>query len=210
MSHRLPPHLDHVIVTTPDLADAVAQVERATGVAPAPGGVHPTFGTRNYLVQFQDGTYLELLGADPENTEFSGTRPFGVDDATTTAARTWAIAPSPAAAAFAAGRAAGVDVGDLGDGSRRTADGTLLTWQLTPPLHGDPSGVIPFVIDWGATGSPARTIAPTLTLESFEVTHPEPERVRDLLRALGTDVEVAAGPAGVRLTVSGPGGSLTL
>ena len=78
------------------------------------------------------------------------------------------------------------------------------SFEVTGPV------VDPFVIDWGETGSPARTIAPTLTLESFEVSHPEPERIRTQLRALGTDIEVGEGPAGVRLTLSGPGGSLTL
>ncbi|GAA4415177.1 VOC family protein [Georgenia halophila] len=209
MASTAPRYLDHVVVTTPDLAAAVRDLESATGVAPEPGGVHPTFGTRNYLVTFGGDRYLEILGADPENHGFTGIRPFGVDDVTGTATSTWAIHPPDISGAVTAARAAGIDPGEPYDGSRRTADGTLLQWRLTKD-HAEPSGVVPFLLDWGETVSPARTTTPQLGLVELVASHPEPARIRSVLTALGTDLEVSEGPARLRLTVEGPAGSTTL
>jgi hypothetical protein len=57
--------VDHVVVFVADL-DAAADDYRALGFAVVPGGVHAGGVTRNALVPFADGTYLELLApADP-------------------------------------------------------------------------------------------------------------------------------------------------
>ncbi|MCK6210848.1 VOC family protein [Georgenia sp. EYE_87] len=205
----LPHHLDHVVVATPDLAAAVRAFEEATGVAPEPGGVHPKFGTRNYLVSFGGDAYLEIIGADPENTTFTGTRSFGVDDVRETAVVTWAVHPGDLDAARARAREAGLDLGEVFDGARRTTDGTLLEWRLTANLV-EPTGLVPFLIDWGATTSPAVTTKARVRPTGLVATHPRPEEVTPILRAIGTDIEVGPGEPRLRLTVEGPGGSLTL
>ncbi|MFC7404601.1 VOC family protein [Georgenia alba] len=209
MTSTAPRHLDHVVVTTPDLPGALRAIEDATGVALEPGGVHPTFGTRNYLATFGGDAYLELLGADPDNTSFTGARPFRVDDATTTSAATWAAHPPSVARALAAARDAGLDLGEPYDGARRTDDGTLLQWRLTPNFV-EPSGVVPFLIDWGETVTPARTIGPRLTLASLSATHPDPERIGAVLAAIGVDLEVREGPGRLSLTIEGPAGQMSL
>lgn len=135
----IPTHLDHIVVATPDLAGTVAAITAATGVAPEAGGVHPRFGTRNHLMTFGEGAYLEIIGLDPA----VGTPEqmvFGLDRVTAPIARTFAVHPSDPDAALAAAAAAGADLGPLGDGSRRAPDGTLLTWRLTRPLAADDSG----------------------------------------------------------------------
>ncbi|MGC5626951.1 VOC family protein [Georgenia sp. Z1344] len=211
-----PRDLDHVVVTTPDLAAAVGLVERTTGVAPEPGGAHPRFGTRNYLVSFGGDTYLELLGVDEANTDVTSGRPFGLDDVTTTSVSTWAIHPGDLDAARTRAADVGIDPGAPYDGSRRTESGELLEWRLTRPVS-EPTGIVPFLIDWGSTTSPAASTAARLELVSFTASHPEPETYRRVLAALGTDLEVAAGepaaPGGAAralgLTVRGPAGELT-
>jgi catechol 2,3-dioxygenase-like lactoylglutathione lyase family enzyme len=205
----LPKNLDHVVVTTPDLDEAVQLFERATGVAPEAGGVHPTFGTRNYLVSFGGDAYLEILGADPENTTYTGTRPFRVDDARETAVATWAAHPSDLDAVRARARDAGIDPGAAYDGQRRTGDGTLLRWRLTANLV-EPTGVVPFLIDWGTTTSPAVSTKARVTPVELVATHPRPDEVTPVLAAIGTDLEVRQGEPGLRLTVEGPAGRLTL
>jgi len=205
----LPTNLDHVVVTTPDLAEAVRQFEQATGIAPEAGGVHPTFGTRNYLVSFGGDTYLEILGADPENTTFTGTRPFAVDDASETAVATWAAHPRDLEDALASARDAGLDLGDAFPGERRTGDGTLLRWRLTANLV-EPTGVVPFLIDWGTTTSPAVSTRARVTPVELVATHPRPGEVAPVLAAIGTDLTVREGEPGLRLTVEGPAGRLTL
>lgn len=204
-----PPHLDHIIIATPDLAAGVAMIAEATGVTLQLGGVHPKFGTRNYLATFGDGTYLELIGVDTENPEFSGTRPFRVDEVTRTATSTWTIEPADIDAAVAAARDAGADLGDPFPGSRRTPEGTLLEWRLTQPL-GEPSGVVPFLLDWQDSVTPAQTTEPRLELASITATHPDPEYVARVLEALGTHMDVTEGPAKVEVTLAGPSGQITL
>lgn len=205
----LPTNLDHVVVATPDLAAAVRAFEEATGVAPEPGGAHPRFGTRNYLISFGGDAYLEIIGADPENTTFSGTRSFGVDDARETAVATWAVHPGDLEGARARARDAGLDLGEAFDGARRTTDGTLLEWRLTANFV-EPTGLVPFLIDWGATTSPAVSTKVRVTPTELVATHPRPKEITPILKAIGTDLDVRQGEPKLRLTVEGPGGTLTL
>lgn len=202
------PLLDHVVVATDDLEATLAELEAATGVRAAVGGVHPRFGTRNALVAFGGDAYLEIVTVDPASREdagFVGPRPFDLDTLRGTRVSTWVVHPPSAEDAVAAAREAGFDPGDPGPGSRRTADGDLLTWRLTPPLA-DPSGLVPFVIDWGSTPSPATTVEPRLRLVALEGTHPEPDALRGILGALGTDLPLEPGPAALTLQLEGPAG----
>ena len=204
-----PPNLDHVVITTPDLAEAVRAFESATGVAPQPGGVHPTFGTRNYLVSFGGDAYLEILGADPENVDFAVTRPFGIDNVRGTAVSTWAVHPAALDDAIAEARRAGAELGEAFPGSRRTGGGTLLQWRLTAD-HAEPSGLVPFLIDWGTTTSPAVSTEARVDLVALTATHLEPQKISAVLAALGTRLDVRPGEPALRVTVEGPAGRLTL
>lgn len=204
-----PALLDHVVVITDDLDTAVEQIAGATGVTLEPGGVHPSFGTRNSLASFGSGAYLEVIGVDAANTEFTGTRPFGIDDATGTFTATWAITPEDIEAAVAASRRHGVDPGAPQPKSRRRPDGSLLEWKLTRSFS-EPSGVVPFMLDWEGARTPAETTTATLKLVQLTASHPEPETVVPLLRALGTDLDVEQGPAKLEVTLEGPTGRITL
>lgn len=52
--------LDHVVILVNDLAVATRNYT-ALGFTVVPGGEHPTLGSRNALIAFADGTYLELI-----------------------------------------------------------------------------------------------------------------------------------------------------
>ena len=52
--------LDHVVIAVADLERATATYE-AKGFTVTPGGRHPGRNTRNALVVFEDGAYLELI-----------------------------------------------------------------------------------------------------------------------------------------------------
>ncbi|HIW99069.1 MAG TPA: VOC family protein [Candidatus Nesterenkonia stercoripullorum] len=207
---QLPPErLDHIVVTTDDLDAGLALIEESTGVRLEPGGVHPDFGTRNYLATFGPTAYLELIGVDEENTEFSGTRPFRIDTATTTSTATWAITCEDLEATVAAARDAGLEPGDPEPKSRRRPDGSLLEWRLTRNLP-EPTGVVPFLLDWQGATTPAQTTEATLELVAFHAWHLEPQRIRPVLQAYGTDLIVEPGEPGLRVTVEGPAGRITL
>ncbi|WP_010692704.1 VOC family protein [Saccharopolyspora spinosa] len=193
----IPPRLDHVVIATPTLDETVADFAARTGVRPAPGGAHPDRGTRNYLVSLGADSYLEIIGPDPDRTVGDDALTFGLAALREPRVAAWAVHPADIYAAAA-------HIGPVGPGQRRTTSGELLEWRLTEP-NGLPDGVVPFLIDWGTTTSPAVGL-PAVELVSFTGSYPDPGAVRPVLRAIGTSLRLDTGPAGLALTVSGEHG----
>jgi len=208
--------LDHLVLAAPDLAAAVAHFAQITGVDPAPGGHHVGIGTANYLVGLggEDGAhrdaYLEIIGPDPEQPDPVLPRPFGIDDLVESRLVTWGIHPADLEAHIAAAGALGYHAGPVRDMSRATPDGELLRWRLTQARLGD-GGLVPFLIDWGATPPPPSRGLPLVPLRQFDATHPRPEAVRPALAALGVELPVRAGNrAGLTAVLDGRHGPVVL
>lgn len=207
--NSIPALLDHLVLATPDLAATVADFARRTGVPPAPGGTHVGLGTRNYLVSLGGTSYLEIIGPDPEQSAPGQPRPFDVDGITAPRTVTWAISPPDLDAAIENARAQGYDPGSAQAMSRRRPDGTLLEWRLTDGDDAHPSGLVPFLIDWGTSLHPTASGLPTTPLLSLSASAPEPDEIRPLLTALGTNLDLGAGPVGMSFTVDTPRGPVT-
>lgn len=214
-SARTPVFLDHIVVATPDLDATAHAVEAATGVRLSPGGIHPDLGTRNLLASFGRGSYIEFIGLDADSASRGSaprdSAPFRLDARTKAEVATWAAhVPDPDRTLDAA-RLKGFDFGSLHPGQRLTPEHELLRWRLTDIYAAEPSGVLPFIIDWGSSVSPARSVDAALHLERFDAVHPDPDFVHSALQAIGTDLDVATGPIGtLRLRVSGPGGTWSI
>lgn len=204
--------IDHIVWAVPVLADGVADFERRTGIRPVTGGSHVGVGTANYLAGLGSGAYLEIIGPDPDQPDPAQPRPFGIDDLTAPRMATWCIRPPDFDATIAAAIVRGYDPGPSQAMSRRTAQGALLTWRLTP-FAGDPAdgGLVPFLIDWGTTAHPTTGAMPTLPLVSLAGEHPEPAGVQARLSALDVDLAVRPGPRPrLLVTLECPTGSLVL
>jgi hypothetical protein len=201
--------LDHIMVAHRDLHEVIEIVKAGTGVTAAIGGAHPGQGTWNALASFGDGTYLELIAPDPEQSE----RPLGdqfLDLAEPTVV-TFIARVSDKDTQADALRAAGFEAAVL-PLSRKTPAGDLLEWHMVQTTgHGiDP--VMPMFIDWGAMPHPADTQPRGLTLERFTVFTDRPEAVTAVYAAAGlggVDVRPADAPTYEAL-ISGPGGSMAL
>nr|WP_215549635.1 VOC family protein [Amycolatopsis sp. CA-230715] len=201
--------LDHLIYATPDL-DATVAALRASGVPLSPGGPHVGMGTRNFLGGLGAGAYLEVVGPDPGQDEPGAPRPFGIDSLAGPRLVTWAARTTDLDAAIADAAGAGHDAGTPGEMARERPDGVLLRWRLAFPPD-NAGGVLPFLIDWGSSAHPSGSAAKGAALESFALAHPDPDRVAEVLRALGSDVPVERGPAGVTAVLGLPdGGRLEL
>ena len=186
------PALDHLVYAVPDLAAAVDDFEARTGIRPVEGGSHSGRGTANHLVGL--GTaYLEIIGPDPDQPDHDGPRPFAVSGDMAPRLATWAVRTTDLNAAVTAARRCGYDPGEVVAMSRRTTAGDLLEWRLTLPDAPLYDGLVPFLIDWGATTHPSSRALPQAELTSFTATHPTPDGVRRVLELLGVELPVEAG-----------------
>jgi hypothetical protein len=184
--------IDHLIYAAPDLDAAVEAVAARFGVRAAGGGQHVGLGTHNRLLSLGPRTYLEIIAPDPNQPEPAAPRPFGVDGVIEPRLVGWAVSCDDIDEARDVAARQGFDPGEVLDGQRRTSSGEVLRWRLTSnALVG---GVVPFLISWGDTPSPALSAPEGLVLESFHVEHPDPAVITARLQALGTDVQVRLAP----------------
>lgn len=75
--------------------------------------------------------------------------------------------------------------------------------------HRAPSGLVPFLIDWGSSAHPTSTGLPVTPLLHLSATAPDPDEIRPLLSAVGAELVVAEGPVGLSFTVDTPRGPVT-
>jgi hypothetical protein len=202
--------LDHLVLATPDL-DATVAVLAGRGLTTSPGGAHDGLGTRNALADLGGGTYLEVIGPDPEQPEPAQPRPFGVDRLSAPRLVAWAVRVADLDAAVATARSRGHDPGAARDMARVRGDGVRLAWRLTPPPAAVPE-VVPFLIAWGDTEHPSLSAARGARLEGFAVTHPDPAGTRQRLAALDVgDLTVERGPTpALRARIATPSGTVEL
>lgn len=213
----MPRRPDHLVYAVPDLARAVVAVTRQLGVRPDPGGAHPGLGTTNALVSLDNECYLEIIGLDPDQPPPPHPRPFGIDRLDGPRLVTWAVKDDHLEAAVDAARGQGYDPGRILSMSRARPDGVRLSWRLAirdGVLHGGSlpgGGLVPFLIDWGGTPHPAASAATGCRLVALGAEHPEPERVRGMLRALDVALDVTHGAAPALIaTIDTPGGRVEL
>lgn len=188
--------VDHLVYAVPHLDSAIASLEKRLGIRPAAGGRHEGRGTRNALIGLGDRVYLEILGPDPEALAPDRPRWFGVDRLVAPRLAGWAAAGKDLEALVESAGRDGVELGAVSEGSRRQADGVLLSWLLTEPAPPPGDRILPFFIDWGDSPHPAEAAPRGATLVGFRAEHPDPTKIGKMLAAVGValDVRAAATP----------------
>jgi hypothetical protein len=199
------PEIDHLVFASRHLEEGIAHIEALTGVRARAGGPHPGIGTHNALLGFDGASYFEIIAVDPDQPRPPHPRPFGLDDGPSRRLAGFAVHPSGGETLESVAdtmRSAGWDPGPVAGMRRTTPEGKQIGWRLTRPpgpvRPGD--GVLPFVIDWGDTPSPALSAPPMGRLEALQASHPD-AAVRAVLRALDLGLEVVEGPPGLTATV---------
>lgn len=167
---------DHLVVAVEDLDEAAARW-RAAGLPAERGGAHPV-GTENVLVRGPRPAYVELIAAGSDESNLWLDR---VRDAR--GPISWAIAVDDMDAARAALTAAGFDPAPAVPGSRRTPAGALVEWRVCDIEDGPYDDALPFLIEWTTPMPPGP--ADGAVVESIGLTPRDPDRVADLLVALG-------------------------
>lgn len=124
---------DHAVIVVRDLPARVAAFE-AAGFTVAPGGRHPGRNTRNALVVFADGAYLELIAYDRPSPE---ERWWRVLEADGEGLVDFALVPDDVTAMVAAARARGLQGLAERPGARSRPDGMQIAWQSARPATHD-------------------------------------------------------------------------
>jgi len=192
-SSALLDRIDHLVYAVPDLEHGVDAVEALLGVRASAGGRHQGRGTHNALLALGPHTYLEIIAPDPEQRPITGPLWFDADRVTVPRLVTWAANASGLENLVQQAQQHGIDVGEVMPGTRRRADGVELRWRYTDPLRQLAEGIVPFFIDWGDTPHPAKSTAQGASPVALRAEHPQPEAVRNMLRALRLDLPVTEG-----------------
>jgi hypothetical protein len=203
--------MDHLVFGVLDLEQGIALVERMTGVRARFGGRHPGRGTHNALLGLGGPQYLEIIARDPDQPAGTPLTFAGLEGLGTPRFVSWAVAVDDIAATAKRAAAAGCTLVGPVDRSRARTDGTLLQWE-TLTIAEPAIDLVPFFIEWHPeTTHPALDSVPGCTLLSFEIAHPEPDRLRQLLAALGVEASVSKGPAAtLSARLRTPKGEVTL
>ncbi|SFN40633.1 Glyoxalase-like domain-containing protein [Bradyrhizobium sp. Rc3b] len=171
--------LDHITVAANDLAEGVAYVETALGIAPPAGGAHPLMGTHNHLLRLSETAFLEVIAPNPSAPAPSRPRWFALDDARTRAVlavsprlMTWVVSTSDITSALAT-------IPHVAKPAITVTRGHL-EWLISVPPDGSMpfDGAFPTVIEWPAGPHPASRMADLgCSLVEFEIRHPEADTI---------------------------------
>ena len=202
--------VDHLLLGVSDLQEGIAFVERQTGVRASIGGKHPGVGTHNALLSLGSRQYLEIIAPDPEQSALTP-RYEHLRQKKIPQLFTWAAASSDVQALASKASTAGLETAGPFAGSRARPDGRLLNWK-TLAIQNSLGGVIPFFIEWGKDVVHPSDDAPAgCQLIGLELSHPEPQLVREMLRKVGIAAEVKRGQAEkLRATIKTPKGNVEL
>jgi hypothetical protein len=170
------PRFDHLVIAVDDL-DAATARWTAAGILATRGGAHPV-GTENALVRGPRPAYVELIAAGA-----AGSNPWLDRVRSAAGPISWAIAVDDVEAARALLVGAGFDPRPVTEGSRRTPDGDTVAWRMCDVGPGPYDDGLPFLIEW-TTPMPAGP-AEGPVVSHVTLTPPDPDRVADLLLALG-------------------------
>ena len=182
--------LDHLVLAVPDLDAACEWFLNLTGIHPVYGGRHLDFGTHNALVGLGERCYLELIATDPA-AHITVPRWMAVDSVEQPMLTRWALASTQLSEKAAVLEQYEIGLGELRTGSRTLPSGRVLTWMLSLPKATPLVEVAPFLIDWSNSEAHAADALKTQArLLSLSLKHPQPQKIRGLLRQLAIEVDV--------------------
>ena len=216
MPHARTLVLDHLALVAPSLGEGLEHVRACLGLDLPEGGRHREMGTRNHLLRLGDAVFLEVIAVDPVADPPPRARWFGLDE------------PAQVRADWEAGRRLRGFVARTDDldgalaahpdlfGDAVSVTRGALSWRfgLRPDGAWPLDGAVPCVMDWGASGNPARTM-PDLGARLLGLTleHPAPETIAAFHRTIGLadPPALCAGPS-VRYAarIATPAGPRTL
>lgn len=179
--------IDHLVFATNDLQQDIDKIEALLGLSTVPGGSHPGMGTRNALLALGPKCYLEIIGPDPDQPEFQGTRIFGIDTIEQGKLVHWCVRRDGLTDFAQQVKSPGMELSDAIPMSRVITKGNRLDWELAFPTSFGREPALPFFIDWGSSTHPASECPEGAELKRFEIRHPDAEKINDALKVLSIE-----------------------
>lgn len=149
------------------------------------------------MINLSNECYLEIIAIDPDHQDVQRNRWMGIDLLESPKLIRWAIKSDNLQNDQTILRKFNSEMGKIQPGSRQTASGNLLKWELIMPLSTPEVEVIPFVLDWSQSEMhPTEVLEPTpFKLKKIQLTHPEPEKISQLLNELDVKAALTKGVA---------------
>ena len=200
--------LDHLALSSVDLAEGVAFVEAALGVKLAAGGQHPHMATHNRLLGLGD-LYLEVIATDPARLPPPWPRWFDLDRFSGPPRLTNWVARCDDLEAEVA-------LGPVGIGVPVALSRGDFRWKMAVPADGRLpfDGSFPALIQWIGSVHPASALPDHgIRLRRLEITHPDADALKPVLarRVADRRVIITTGPAtALRATFATPTGPRVL
>ena len=181
--------IDHFTIGADTLEQGMADMQTRLGINIPRGSKHDAMSTHNCVTKVGESCFLEVISIDPDARDPGRVRWFSLDDPKTRA--NLARAPRPLGWVVNTDnldeivKNSPVDLGEVVFFQRGER-----TWRLTVPSDGSlvEDGLIPAFIEWSPGPHPSSGMQDLgLELIAIQLQHPEPERIQDILTALGVD-----------------------
>lgn len=211
-------NIDHVVIAARSLEQGADYIKSQLGVDIPFGGVHPSMGTHNLLMQLGDSVFLEVIAVNPQGELPVQPRWYGLDDPYVRAQIVdepalvgWVVNTDSIERVLSAASGGGLDCGRAVPVTRGN-----LSWKFGLPDDGRllAAGMLPYIIEWECSPHPAALMADTgCQLVSLAIEHPHSTWLQKSLDCIGAAKLLSIVPADrPRLSVSidTPKGIVTL
>jgi len=168
--------LDHVSYATShdSVIDVIQRIGGQLGASFMDGGIHPQFGTRNFILPLKDSRYIEVVC--PLDHPAADKTPFGqlVSKKVESGGGwlTWVVAVSDLSPIETELQRPAVE------GHRKKPDGNELFWRQIGVLDTLDQASNPFFIQWKSNSHPSTEQESTVALSAIEI-HGNPDLLRE-------------------------------
>jgi len=215
----MPFRLDHVSYATShnQIVDVVQRLGSRIGSAFVDGGIHPRFGTRNFILPLKNDIYIEIVcPLDHPAAEESAFGKAVIKRANEGGGwMSWVVATNDISPVESRLGRSSVE------GSRKRPDGTELKWKQIGVLGTIEDSQLPFFIQWLSTEHPSSLAKADVYISKIEISGDEstieswlgssPKRAFKDVEVLYRDPSQFDGETGIiSVTISTPKGEVVL
>jgi len=178
--------LDHIVFAAADLDKGNEYIGSLLGVTPVQGGTHQGLGTRNSLVSFGDGQYLEIIAPIEENVP-PGSYGDKLQKIETPGLINWVLRSNNLTELVDATATTKIGLLPIGPvpTERKTLHGELLNWDLLFLGKHDYGSLLPFFIDWKDCPHPSQSSPSGGALNSLALYSPHAKTLNDTFAEIG-------------------------